>query len=221
MTKGLVILSGGADSATLAFELDARGDDLIAMSFDYGQRHKRELEAAALIAQELGIEHHVMPLPRLGKLMKGSALTDGDVDVPHGHYAAETMRQTVVPNRNTIMLSIAWGVACANDCGYVAFGAHAGDHHIYPDCRPEYVQQLEHAFRMGTEGHRRADMALIAPFIHMDKAAIVKRGLELDVPFEHTWTCYEGGSRPCGKCGSCVERAEAFARAGSRDPLVP
>lgn len=218
--KGLVILSGGADSATMAYQLTANGDDLIGLTFDYGQRHRRELASARVIASKLNMLHDVLELPGLGRLLKGSSLTDPGVAVPHGHYEAESMRQTVVPNRNTIMLSIAWGIACADACDYVAFGAHAGDHFIYPDCRPAYVVELETALRSGTDGHRKPGMRLIAPFIDMDKAAIIKRGLLLGVPFEDTWTCYEGGERPCGACGSCRERADAFARAGGTDPLI-
>lgn len=216
--KTLLILSGGADSATLAYHLRDQGHELGFLSFDYGQRHRKELDAAAAIAQAIGAEHVVMELPGLGALLKGSALTD-DVPVPHGHYAAESMRLTVVPNRNTIMLSLAWGVACAQSCDVLAYGAHAGDHFIYPDCRPEYVVALEAAFRLGTEGHRKDDLRLVAPFIYMDKAQIVKRGLELGVPFEKTWTCYEGKDLACGKCGSCRERLEAFAKCGATDPL--
>jgi 7-cyano-7-deazaguanine synthase len=219
MSKILVILSGGADSATLAYHLARAGHDLAALSFDYGQRHKRELKAAMMIAGSLNISHKVVWLPDLGALLKGSALTDKAVAVPHGHYAEESMRQTVVPNRNTIMLSIAWGAACADGCDGVALGVHAGDHFIYPDCRPEYVLALENAFLLGTVGHRKENMRLFAPFSDMDKVAIVKRGLELGVPFQDTWTCYEGGDVACGKCGSCRERLEAFEKVGAVDPL--
>lgn len=218
--KTLVVLSGGADSATLAYHLIATGHELAAVSFDYGQRHKRELESAAAIAAVLDVPHEVLQIPGLGKLLKGSALTDGAVAVPHGHYEEESMRQTVVPNRNTIMLSLAWGIACVSDCDNVALGVHAGDHYIYPDCRPTYVLQLEKALRLGTEGHRKEGLRLIAPFLEMTKADIIARGIQLSVPYQKTWTCYEGGARPCGKCGSCRERAEAFEKAGGQDPLL-
>jgi len=218
--KTMVILSGGADSATLAYHLTGEGHQLSALSFDYGQRHKRELVAAAAIARALKMPHQVVDVSWLGALLKGSALTDAAVAVPHGHYEAETMRQTVVPNRNTIMLSIAWGVACSEMCDAVALGVHAGDHFIYPDCRPEYVNSLEKALRLGTIGHRKENMALLAPFSEMTKVQIVARGLEIGVPFASTWTCYEGGQLACGKCGSCRERLEAFERAGGIDPLA-
>jgi len=218
--KTLIILSGGADSAVLAHHLVDAGHELEAVSFDYGQRHKRELVAAATVARDLGVPHRVIDLPGLGALLSGSALTDPSVPVPHGHYEAETMRQTVVPNRNTIMLSIAWGIACSSGCDAVALGVHAGDHYIYPDCRPEYLQALERALLLGTEGHRKEQMGLIAPFRDMTKQQIVARGLELGVKFEHTWTCYEGGAFACGKCGSCRERLEAFEKSGAVDPVA-
>jgi 7-cyano-7-deazaguanine synthase len=218
--KGLLVLSGGADSATLAYWLKDRGDELTALSFDYGQRHRKELASAAAIAKELGVSHEVIDLRGLTKFLKGSALTDGGVAVPHGHYEAESMRLTVVPNRNTIMLSIAWGAACAAGLDYVALGVHAGDHYIYPDCRPEYVKEIEVALRSGTDGHRKPDMALLTPFIDKTKADIIAIGLLLGVPYDKTWTCYEGGDKPCGKCGSCGERAEAFAKAGGTDALT-
>jgi 7-cyano-7-deazaguanine synthase len=130
------------------------------------------------------------------------------------------MRLTVVPNRNTIMLAIAWGLACAEECDFLAFGAHAGDHFIYPDCRPEDVTALESAFRLGTAGHRKDELRLLAPFIDMSKAEIIAVGLTLGVPYGFTWTCYQGGERACGKCGSCRERTEAFQIAGAIDPAA-
>jgi 7-cyano-7-deazaguanine synthase len=216
--KTHIILSGGADSATLAYHLADAGHSLTAISYDYGQRHRKELDSAAAIANALGIGHSIVDISGIAPLLKGSSLTD-NVDVPHGHYQADNMLLTVVPNRNTIMLSIAWGVACSAGSEFLAYGAHAGDHFIYPDCRPDYVAQLEIALRMGTEGHRPENMRLIAPFVDWNKGRIIARGLELGVPYELTWTCYEGGEKSCGKCGSCVERIEAFGQAGSVDPL--
>lgn len=218
-TTALVVLSGGLDSTTLAYHLHGLGHPLKAVSFDYGQRHKRELTSAMNVAAKLGIGHRIIDVSFLRELL-GSALTDPDIAVPHGHYEEESMRATVVPNRNTIMLSIAWGIACAEQLGLVALGVHAGDHHIYPDCRPGYVADIERALRSGTEGHREPTLSLSTPFIAMDKAAIVARGLMLGVPYELTWTCYEGGARPCGQCGSCRERAEAFEKNSAKDPLV-
>ncbi|WP_296416876.1 MULTISPECIES: 7-cyano-7-deazaguanine synthase QueC [unclassified Vulcanococcus] len=215
--KAVAIISGGMDSVTLAHWLKRVYTDLHLISFDYGQRHHRELERAKYQAQLLGAEHTVIDISGIRPLLKGSALTD-DVAVPHGHYAEETMRATVVPNRNAIMLSIAWGLACSNGADVLACGVHAGDHHIYPDCRPEFIEQLGQALLTGTVGHRKERLSLIAPFVNKTKTDIAAIGGELGVPFEHTWTCYEGGEVHCGKCGACTERKEAFRDSGVPDP---
>jgi 7-cyano-7-deazaguanine synthase len=207
--KAVAIVSGGMDSATLAYWLKAQGYDLELLSFDYGQRHRRELECARYQATQLGAVHAIIDISGIRPLLRGSALTD-DVPMPHGQYAEESMRLTVVPNRNAIMLSIAWGLACSSNADVLAYGAHAGDHYIYPDCRPEFIEQLGAAMLTGTTGHRKNDLRLIAPFLGKTKAEIAALGQELNVPFEHTWTCYEGGDEHCGKCGSCDERKEAF-----------
>ena len=216
--KAIVVLSGGMDSATLAYYVKNKFVcDLIAISFDYGQRHKRELESAAKIAKRLGADHRIVDISAFGKMLKGSALTD-DIAVPHGHYEAENMRSTVVPNRNTIMLSMAWGIGCAEGVDIVATGVHAGDHYIYPDCRPEYITALEAALRVGTEGHRKEKMKIYTPFIDSTKTDIARIGRSVHVPFEDTWTCYEGGEKHCGLCGACQERKEAFRDSGGDDP---
>jgi len=215
--KAVAIISGGMDSVTLAHWLKRVYTDLHLISFDYGQRHHRELERAKYQAQLFGAEHTVIDISGIRPLLKGSALTD-DVAVPHGHYAEETMRATVVPNRNAIMLSIAWGLACSNGADVLACGVHAGDHHIYPDCRPEFIEQLGQALLTGTVGHRKERLSLIAPFVNKTKTDIAAIGGELGVPFEHTWTCYEGGEVHCGKCGACTERKEAFRDSGVPDP---
>jgi len=217
--KAVAIVSGGMDSVTLAHWLKAQGHDLYLVSFDYGQRHRRELECAKHQAQLLGAEHTVIDISGIRPLLKGSALTD-EVAVPHGHYAEESMRLTVVPNRNAIMLSIAWGLACSSGADLLACGVHAGDHHIYPDCRPDFITQLGEALLTGTEGHRKTGLGLIAPFVNKTKTDIAAIGGELGVPFEHTWTCYEGGEVHCGKCGSCNERQEAFRDSGVPDPTT-
>lgn len=217
--KAVTIVSGGMDSVTLAHWLKAQGHDLHLVSFDYGQRHRRELECAKHQAQLLGAEHTIIDISGIRPLLKGSALTD-EVAVPHGHYAEESMRLTVVPNRNAIMLSIAWGLACSSEADVLACGVHAGDHHIYPDCRPQFIEELGQALLTGTVGHRREDLSLIAPFVGKTKTDIAAIGGELGVPFEHTWTCYEGGEVHCGKCGSCTERKEAFRDSGVPDPTV-
>lgn len=217
--KAVAIVSGGMDSVTLAHWLKAQGHDLHLISFDYGQRHRRELECAKHQAQLLGAEHTVIDISGIRPLLKGSALTD-EVAVPHGHYAEESMRLTVVPNRNAIMLSIAWGLACSSGADLLACGVHAGDHHIYPDCRPAFIEELGQALLTGTVGHRVDELKLIAPFVNKTKTDIAAIGEKLGVPFEHTWTCYEGGEVHCGKCGSCTERKEAFRDSGVPDPTV-
>jgi len=215
--KAVAIVSGGMDSVTLAHWLKGVYPELHLISFDYGQRHSRELQCAAWQAEHLGAEHTIIDISGIRPLLKGSALTD-DVAVPHGHYAEETMRATVVPNRNAIMLSIAWGLACSDGAEVLACGVHAGDHFIYPDCRPEFIASLNESMRIGTVGHRKDSLELIAPFVHHTKTDIAAIGGTLGVPFEHTWTCYEGGDIHCGQCGACTERKEAFRDSGVPDP---
>ena|SRR5436305_10708302 len=219
MSKAVAIVSGGLDSVTLAYLLHAQGYDLHLLSFDYGQRHKKELAFAKLCAQRLNAEFHVIDLSDLGKLLKGSALTD-DIPVPDGHYAAPTMAVTVVPNRNAIMLSIAYGIAVTENAEVVAIGAHGGDHFIYPDCRPSFVAAFDAMQRQATEGFRHEKLRLEAPFIHMGKHDIVKVGTDLQVPYADTWSCYKGGEKHCGQCGTCYERREAFELASVPDPTA-
>lgn len=213
----IVIVSGGMDSVTLAHLLKSQGHTLHLLSFDYGQRHRRELECAAWQANYLEAKHTIIDISGIRPLLKGSALTD-DIPVPHGHYEEETMRATVVPNRNAIMLSIAWGMACAEGAKFLACGVHAGDHHIYPDCRRPFIDAIQDALQLGTEGHGGDDLMLLAPFLSESKTGIAEIGTGLDVPYEHTWTCYEGGEKHCGKCGACVERKEAFRDNSIIDP---
>lgn len=215
--KSVTILSGGMDSTTLAFMVaKTLKQDQIFISFNYGQRHVRELECAKHVAEILGCPHAIIDLSAVGPLLKGSALTD-TVPMPEGYYAEENMRLTVVPNRNAIMLSIAWGIAIGEKAENVYYGAHAGDHFIYEDCRPVFVEALGHAFRLGTHGD--LPFAIHAPFLDIDKIEILKIGYDLGVPYEHTWTCYKGGKEACGVCGSCQERLSAFASLGINDPL--
>jgi len=227
MPKAVSLMSGGMDSTTLAYMLKANGNDLHLLSFDYGQRHRKELVAASRLADILGADHHIVELGTqskvdevllpLSSLLKGSSLTDESVPVPDGHYAEETMKATVVPNRNAIMLSIAYGVAVAEGAETVAFGAHAGDHAIYPDCRPEFVEALCKALQIGNEWSDPLP-EVVGPFLDMTKANIATLGQALGVPWEKTWTCYKGGEIHCGRCGTCVERREAFRLARVEDP---
>lgn len=209
----ILIYSGGLDSSTLLYHLRARGDRVRCLGVDYGQRHRRELDAARTICERTEVEFRLADLRSITPLLAGSALTDA-VAVPHGHYAEESMKVTVVPNRNMILLSlaIAWAVSVKADA--VAYAAHAGDHTIYPDCRPEFVEAMERAAAL-CDWHR---VTIDRPFVNLTKADIVRRGAELGVPYEWTWSCYEGGERHCGKCGTCTERREAFAGAGVTDP---
>lgn len=227
--KIVTVLSGGMDSTTLAYKLAAEGHCQAFLSFDYGQKHGRELGSARLIANGLAFKypdqmlpdtrayHQVVDLLPVGGLLK-SALTDPNRPVPDGHYAAENMKQTVVPNRNAIMLAIAWGYAITLGADAVALGVHAGDHTIYPDCRPEFRNALEAAFTLGNEGFQNEGLHLMAPFIQLTKAEIATQGHFLGVPYEFTWSCYKGGLNHCGTCGTCVERQEAFQLSGVPDP---
>jgi 7-cyano-7-deazaguanine synthase len=214
----VAIVSGGLDSVTLAYHLAAEGTRLRVLSFDYGQLHSRELDCARQVALDLGLWHRVVDLRSVGVLLAGSALTDPGVPVPDGHYCDESMRVTVVPNRNAVMLSIAVAVAVAGGFGAVAFGAHGGDHAVYPDCRPEFVATFEAAARAGNEGYAPDGFRVCAPFLGLSKADIVRLGAGYGVPFAGTWSCYRGGERHCGTCGTCTERREAFALAGVTDP---
>jgi 7-cyano-7-deazaguanine synthase len=216
----VAVVSGGLDSTTMAYSLRAQGYSLIAISFDYGQRHRKELAFAEQMAADLDAPWTLIDLHAAGltNVLTGSALTDDTVTVPDGHYADESMKITVVPNRNAIMLSIACALAVTRDAGAVAFGAHTGDHFIYPDCRPEFVRAFEAMVNVAVEG--LASIEILAPFLSMTKTDIVKLGDELKVPFERTWSCYKGGALHCGTCGTCVERREAFAQADLADPTV-
>ncbi len=218
MSLVVTTLSGGLDSVTLAHTLAHGGDDLIALSFDYGQRHAKEIEHAERCAKRLGAEHHVVDLGSVGSLLSGSALTDAAVAVPEGHYTDASMAATVVPNRNAIMLSVAVGVAVARSADAVATAVHAGDHAVYPDCRPAFIEAFERETLVANEGFIRDGFRVLAPFLHLNKGEIVTRGAAIDVPFADTWSCYVGGEQHCGRCGTCVERREAFELAGIADP---
>lgn len=215
--KTYVICSGGLDSVTLAYKVAKQRKLAGLISFNYGQRHKKELTYAQDCAKTLGVPFHLIDLSSIAPHLCGSALTD-DVTVPDGHYAEETMKITIVPNRNAIMLTIAYGIASANQAQSVAAAFHGGDHFIYPDCRPAFAQSFQAMQDQALEGMHDQPIALYTPFINQDKAAIAAEGAQLNVPFAQTWSCYKGGERHCGRCGTCVERQEAFALAGVTDP---
>ena len=213
--KTIVICSGGLDSVSLAHVVANDGNLSRLVSFDYGQRHRKELDYAAACAVRLGVPHHIIDMRQIGAALSGSALTD-DIDVPDGHYAEETMKITVVPNRNAIMLTIAYGIAAAKGDDAVATAVHGGDHFIYPDCRPAFTESFDRMQRAALDGY--ADVTLSTPFVHRSKADIVTEGARVGTPFAETWSCYKGGEKQCGRCGTCVERREAFHLAGVEDP---
>lgn len=213
--KTIVICSGGLDSVSLAHKVAAEHELCGLLSFDYGQRHAKEVEFAAECAKRLGVPYKVVDIRSIGAALGGSALTD-DIDVPDGHYAEETMKITVVPNRNAIMLAIGFGMAAAQKADAVAVAVHGGDHFIYPDCRPGFIDAFQTMQNEALDGY--ANVQLYAPYVNISKAQIVEDGAKHNTPFGDTWSCYKGGDRHCGRCGTCVERREAFHLAGVEDP---
>ncbi|MBZ0335448.1 7-cyano-7-deazaguanine synthase QueC [Marinobacter sp. AL4B] len=211
----VVIFSGGMDSFTLLHLARARGHKVHALSFNYGQRHVRELDAARAVCEAEGIPHKVIDIRAMSEVMSGSALTS-DAEVPEGHYEEDSMKATVVPNRNMILLSLATGYAITVNAQAVWYGAHGGDHAIYPDCRPEFVEKMDAVCRVANY----EPVAVKAPFMALDKGEILAEGLKLGLDYGQTWTCYNGREKACGLCGSCVERLEAFATHGIEDPLM-
>lgn len=211
----IVICSGGLDSVSLAHRVAAEGRLRGLLSFDYGQRHAKEVAFAARCAARLKVPHRAIDIRGVGAALTGSALTDA-VEVPDGHYAEETMKLTIVPNRNAIMLAIAFGLAAAERAGAVAAAVHGGDHFIYPDCRPGFIDAFQAMQDRALEGV--AEIALETPYLNLTKADIVADGARHGTPFAETWSCYKGGARHCGRCGTCVERREAFHLAGVSDP---
>jgi len=214
-SKAVVILSGGADSATLLYKMKDEFKEVKAISFDYGQKHRKELVCARLLCHYAKIDHRVVDLSCLKEILSGSSLT-GKARIPKGHYAAENMKSTVVPNRNSIMLNIAMGYAISLNFGTVGYGAHSGDHAIYPDCRPSFLEAI---CKLAKEVHFE-ELAIYAPFINMTKTDVFLKGMDLAVPYQHTWSCYEGKERPCLKCGTCQERTISFRDAGYIDPAL-
>ena len=212
--SAILVLSGGMDSSVLLYHLLDQGILVRALSVNYGQRHSKELECAKKLCALKGVEHQIADLTALSPLLAGSSLTSPEIDVPEGHYAEDNMKATVVPNRNMILLATATGWAVSTKSDIVAYAAHSGDHAIYPDCRTEFAEAMDKAIQL-CDWHK---VRLIRPFVNMTKADIVTRGTELGVPFENTWSCYKGQNLHCGKCGTCVERREAFYLAGIADP---
>ena len=214
--KVVALVSGGMDSVAALYH-SHRGHEVAgALSFDYGSKHNhREIPFAEWHCGKLGIAHRTIRLAFVDELFKSDLLQTGGA-IPDGHYEEATMKQTVVPFRNGIMLSIAAGFAESVEAGGLVIAAHSGDHAIYPDCREEFMQAMGDAIRLGTY----AEVAVLRPFIAMTKAGIAARGHDLGVDFSRTWSCYKGGEIHCGTCGTCVERREAFLLAGLADPTL-
>ena len=214
--KVLVLCSGGMDSVTALHWARAHHTVTMVLSFDYGAKHNhREIPFAVEQAEKIGAPHRTLPLDFVGKYFVSDLLQSGG-DIPEGHYAAENMKRTVVPFRNGIMLAAACGFAESAGAEGLVIAAHAGDHTIYPDCREDFMRTMGAAMRLGTY----AGIQLLRPFIAMDKGQIAAEGARLGVDYARTWSCYKGGARQCGKCGTCVERREAFQMAGLADPTV-
>ena len=211
MKDSLIVLSGGLDSTTMLYEYQFRIG--MALSFHYGSNHNdRELEFAKLHCERLGIPHMVIRLPFIKQFFKSSLLEGADA-IPEGNYDDENMKSTVVPFRNGIMLSIAAGIAENNKLQYVMLANHSGDHAIYPDCRPEFVEAMNNAIHFGTWN----GVQLLTPYTHLTKTEIVRHGMKLGINYDETWSCYKGGDQPCGVCGTCREREEALRDAGYYD----
>lgn len=210
----VVLLSGGMDSVTALYRAAREYRVAGAISFHYGSKHNdREIPFAAYHSEKLRVPHEVIYLDFVGELFDSGLLKKGG-EIPKGHYEEQTMKKTVVPFRNGIMLSIAAGFAESNAAQGLVIAAHAGDHAIYPDCREEFMKSMADAIRLGTY----AQVEIIRPFITMTKADIARHGHQLGVDFAQTWSCYLGGETHCGECGTCVERREAFLLAGIPDP---
>jgi len=216
MSKAIVILSGGMDSQTLLYSIKEKEQSICAISFNYNQKQVQEIECARWNCTHLDIEHKIVDISNIGKsLLKGNALTSSNVDLPEGHYNEENMSLTVVPARNLIMLSIAIAHAISIDYDKVYVGVHAGDHHIYYDCRPLFIRAVQQVSSVCDEKPIQVE----APFLNMTKGQIVSLGKELNVPYKHSWTCYRGGKKACGRCGSDIERILAFHEVGMKDPV--
>jgi len=212
--KVVVIYSGGMDSFTVLNRAIKDGKEVYALSFDYGQRHVKELECASSVCNSLNIAHKVIDISSINQLLAGSSLTD-DIDIPEGHYEAENMKSTVVPNRNMILLSLAVGYAVSVGASQVYYGAHSGDHAIYPDCRPEFVLKMNEVCQIANY----ESVEIFSPYLKVNKTAILADGLSMGLNYSDTWTCYNGREKACGKCGSCQERLEAFSDNKVTDPI--
>lgn len=214
MKNSVIIVSGGMDSITLLY--DHKDEIALGISFDYGSNHNaREIPFAKMHCERLGIKHITINLDFMHQHFK-SSLLDGAEAIPEGHYADDNMKSTVVPFRNGIMLSIAIGIAESNNLDQVFIANHGGDHTIYPDCRPEFINAIDAAATAGTYNN----VKVVAPYTQITKSDIARIGKKLGIDYTETWSCYKGGEVHCGKCGTCVERKEALAEAGIEDKTI-
>jgi 7-cyano-7-deazaguanine synthase len=212
--KVVVIYSGGMDSYTVLNKALRDGYEVYALSFDYGQRHVKELDVAAVACKGLDVHHKIVDISAINQIIGGSSLTD-DIEVPEGHYEAENMKSTIVPNRNMILLSLAVGYAVSLKACKVYYGAHSGDHAIYPDCRPEFVKKMDDVCRIANYD----EVEIVSPYLKNSKIDILTDGLKMNLDYSQTWTCYNGREKACGKCGACQERLEAFKLNNVMDPI--
>ena len=214
MKNSVIIVSGGMDSITLLY--DHKDEIALGISFDYGSNHNaREIPFAKMHCERLGIKHITINLDFMHQYFKTSLL-DGAEAIPEGPYADDNMKSTVVPFRNGIMLSIAIGIAESNNLDQVFIANHGGDHTIYPDCRPEFINAIDAAATAGTYNN----VKVVAPYTKITKSDIARIGKKLGIDYTETWSCYKGGEVHCGKCGTCVERKEALAEAGIEDKTI-
>lgn len=215
--SAVAVYSGGIDSTVMLYSMRELGIHIRgALSVDYGQKHRKEIEVAARVCRSLDIEHRVADLKDVAGLFGQSGLVDSGSAVPEGHYEEESMKSTVVPNRNMILISLATAWAIKKEAEAVAYAAHSGDHAIYPDCRETFAAALDAAIQQCDW----ASVRLYRPFVESSKSEIVAEGDRLRAPLGEAWSCYKGGEMHCGRCGTCIERREAFFLAGVEDPTV-
>lgn len=224
--KAMVLLSGGVDSATcLGIAVDKYGkDNVIALSISYGQKHDKEIKASQDVAKYYGVEHLYLDLAKIFQYSDCSLLSHSDKEIPKEAYSEQIKKtegtpvSTYVPFRNGLFLSSAASIALSKNCDVIYYGAHSDDSagSAYPDCSDEFNKAINEAIYLGSG----KQLKVVAPFINKTKAGVVKMGLDLKVPYEYTWSCYEGGDTPCGKCGTCIDRSEAFRLNGVKDPAI-
>jgi len=213
LKKVVLVYSGGMDSSVLLYDLIHQGYQVSTFSIFYGQKHQKELAVAKKFASLLSLQHKLADISNLSDIFGNTSLVANHCEIPDGHYEEESMKETVVPNRNMIFLSLATAWAISIGSNKIAYAAHSGDHAIYPDCRNEFADAMNEAIQLCDWN----SVSLVRPFVGLSKAEIVRKGVELEVPLEQTWSCYKGLDVHCGQCGTCIERREAFYLAGVED----